>query len=118
MRYKITFLALLLSGYIFGQSGIFENYIILDTGSGNAYYDLEATTANPDFQNVDLGTFTPGDTFILRGFQNKTDKCNTDDILNGSLYYRIYEISAAAPTFPIYLLPQLLIRMIILTVTA
>ena len=59
--------------------------------SGNQYYNLQATTGNgnPDFIDG-LGTFSSSNTLVLKGFENKTDKCSTDDILDGKLYYDIY----------------------------
>ncbi|MGG5487540.1 hypothetical protein ACQ0RB_11060, partial [Gaetbulibacter sp. PBL-D1] len=73
------------------QSGIYESYIIIEDGTPSGkYYDLQATTGNDDFNNFDLGIFSIGNDLILKGFQNKTDKCNTDDILNATLHYRIY----------------------------
>ena len=34
-----------------GSSGIYESYAILNLGSGNVFYDLNATTGNLDFNN-------------------------------------------------------------------
>ncbi|HQK39451.1 MAG TPA: hypothetical protein PLO52_04970, partial [Flavobacterium alvei] len=66
------------------QSGIYESYAILNSnGGGNVYYDLQATTGNPDFNGANLGIFNSSSTLILNGAQNKTFKCNTDDITNG-----------------------------------
>ncbi|MCD2259644.1 beta strand repeat-containing protein, partial [Psychroserpens luteolus] len=91
--------------FIFGniasnaQSGIYESYAILDTGSGNTYYDLQATTANIDFDGANLGTFTPTSTFILNGAQNKVYKCGVHNIFNGWFNYRVYLASATPPVF-------------------
>ncbi|SHF89184.1 Por secretion system C-terminal sorting domain-containing protein [Flavobacterium fluvii] len=82
------------------QSGIYESYAILNSnGGGNVYYDLQATTGNPDFNGLNLGTFNSSNTLILNGAQNKVYKCNTDDITNGKLYYRIYKTTDTAPIF-------------------
>jgi hypothetical protein len=63
------------------SSGIFESYAILSLNSGaNQYYDMQATTGNPDFQVADLGSFIVGsNTLVVEGGQNKTYKnggCN------------------------------------------
>ena len=72
------------------QSGIYESYAILNTnGGGNVNYDLQASTGNQDFNGLNLGTFNSSNTLVLNGAQNKVYKCNTDDIINGKLYYRI-----------------------------
>ncbi|MBT8260993.1 MAG: hypothetical protein KJN82_06740, partial [Bacteroidia bacterium] len=85
---------------VYGQnSGIYESYLILDTGSGNTFYDLQATTGNPDFIGADLGTYQSGDVFFLRGAQIKTYKCVLDNILNGQIFYRIHNQSDPAPAF-------------------
>ncbi|NNL80820.1 MAG: HYR domain-containing protein, partial [Flavobacteriaceae bacterium] len=84
------------------QSGIYENYLIVDSGSGTTYYDLLPPTpapGNEDFHGWDFGTFAPTQTFTLQGFQNKTYKCDTDDVLDGSLYYRVYLSTDPAPAF-------------------
>ncbi|MDU8887241.1 hypothetical protein RXV94_13800, partial [Yeosuana sp. MJ-SS3] len=86
--------------YAQNESGIYESYAILNSnGGGNIYFDLQAATANTDFDGANLGTFTPSGTLILNGAQNKTYKCGADNILNGWLYYRIYEQSSVPPGF-------------------
>lgn len=72
-------------------SGIYESYIIMKLNSGtNSFYDALATTANPDFNGANLGSFNGTQTLILAGGQNKTYKCDGCDITNGRVYYRIY----------------------------
>lgn len=87
----------------FGQSGIYEAYTILNiNGGGSIYYDMnpQTTTGNPDFNGASLGTFTMGvNTLVLAGGQNKVYKCNTDDITNGSLWYRIYKVGNTPGSF-------------------
>ncbi|HRF40982.1 MAG TPA: hypothetical protein PK198_19460, partial [Saprospiraceae bacterium] len=81
------------------QSGIFESYIILDAGSGNTYYDLQATTGNPDFTGS-LGSFVQcAGTLTLNGAQNKTIKCPGDDITNGAIWYRVYPTGSPSGAF-------------------
>ncbi|WP_299116734.1 hypothetical protein, partial [uncultured Winogradskyella sp.] len=81
----------------YAQSDIYESYAILDiNGNGNTYFDLNATTANTDFDGANLGTFNPGNSLILNGAQNQTYKCSTHNIMNGYIDYRVY-LSAATP---------------------
>ena len=80
------------------DTGIFESYVILNSGS-TTYYDAQATTANPDFQNANLGTFTAGSTFFLQGGEIKTWKNNGGDVTGGFMYYRIYLVYDTAPSF-------------------
>ena len=85
---------------IHGQSGITESYAIVSTnGAADTYYDLNASTANTDFEGANLGTFFSGNTLVLNGAQNKVYKCNTDDITACNFYYRIYKTTDPAPAF-------------------
>ncbi|MBF2709916.1 HYR-like domain-containing protein, partial [Flavobacterium soyangense] len=83
------------------QSDIYESYAILNiNGGGNTFYDLQASTANPNFQGANLGAFYSGNTLLLNGAQNKTYKCATDQITNPTnFYYRIYKTTDAPPVF-------------------
>ncbi|WP_191861095.1 lamin tail domain-containing protein, partial [Hanstruepera ponticola] len=77
------------------NSGIFESYVIVNS----AYYDLMANTANTDFDANNLGNLTCTDVLVLNGAQNKTFKCDTGDITNSKLFYRVYESSSSPSAF-------------------
>jgi hypothetical protein len=86
--------------FLNAQSGINESFAILSlNGGANAYYDLNASTANPDFEGASLGTFSSSNALTLNGAQNKVYKCNTDDITANNFYYRIYKTTDPAPGF-------------------
>ena len=96
----ITLICVILSPLTaYAQSGIFQSYVIVDSGLGNEFFDLNFDTVNSDFDTFDFGSFNSTDTLILNGAENKTYKCNADNILNGWLNYRIYLTSASAPVF-------------------
>ncbi|WP_299126369.1 hypothetical protein, partial [uncultured Winogradskyella sp.] len=97
--YLIIFATLFSVQKTSAQSGIFESYAILDSGSGNVYYDLQATTGNIDFDSANLGNFECDGSLVLNGAQNKIYKCDTDNILNGFLNYRIYLTTDTPPAF-------------------
>ncbi|MBK7440361.1 MAG: hypothetical protein IPI65_02190 [Bacteroidetes bacterium] len=61
-------------------------------GAGNAFYDMQAITGNPDLQGANLGTFTigAGNSLVIAGGENKTFKCSPCDITNGNLWYRVW----------------------------
>ncbi|MBU3713878.1 MAG: T9SS type A sorting domain-containing protein [Ferruginibacter sp.] len=80
-------------------AGIYQSYAILDLGSGNTYYDLDASTSNTDFNNANLGTFNANQQLTLKGGQNKTYKCGSYDVLNGNINYRIYQNGAIPGAF-------------------
>lgn len=84
----------------FAQSGIYESYAILSiNGGANAYYDMQATTGNPDFQGANLGSFNASNSLTLKGGENKTFKCSPCDITNGSLWYRVYPTGSPSGSF-------------------
>ncbi|AWA29764.1 hypothetical protein HYN48_06555 [Flavobacterium magnum] len=100
-RIKLLLAVLLLcvANFVTAQSnGIYESYAILSiNGGANAYYDMNAATANPDFQGANLGTFTLGtNSLVVKGGQNKTFKCSGGDITNGHLRWRVWLTSAGA----------------------
>ncbi|MFZ4058194.1 MAG: autotransporter-associated beta strand repeat-containing protein, partial [Ferruginibacter sp.] len=78
---------------VWGQSANFNNtFIVLSlNGGGNAFYDLNATTGNPDFNTASLGTFAAGSSnLILKGAEHNVTKCGSSDLTSTRLYYRIY----------------------------
>jgi trimeric autotransporter adhesin len=82
-------------------SGIFESYAIVSiNASANAYYDLQPTTGNPDFDGANLGSFIKGiNTLVFRGGQNKTYKNGGCNILNSSIWYRVFPTGFPAGAF-------------------
>ncbi|MBU3714067.1 MAG: T9SS type A sorting domain-containing protein [Ferruginibacter sp.] len=81
-----------------GFGDIFQSYLIVNRGTGNEFFDLKASTSNPDFSGS-LGTFNLSQTLKLNGAQNKTFKCNSLDITGGSLLYRVYPSSQTPGSF-------------------
>jgi len=76
-------------------TSIFESYAILSlSGGANAFYDLNAVTANPDFQGANLGSFNASNSLVVKGGQNKTVKCNGGNVTNGHTYWRVWKTSA------------------------
>lgn len=85
-------------------TGIYQTYIILNNGT-NQYYDAQATTANPDFNGTNLGTFTIGSSYLLQGGEVKTWKDNGDDVRSVTMFYRLYKTGDTAPAFSTINLP-------------
>ena len=86
-------LLVLMNSASWGQSAGFNNtFIVLSlNGGANAYYDLNATTANTDFNGASLGTFAAGSSsLILKGAEHNVYKCGGADLTSTRLYYRIY----------------------------
>lgn len=72
----------------FGAAGMFDQFLIVSTGT-STYYDIDAVTGNPDFQGSALGTFLNTDTLQLGG-QGKSYKNNFTDVTGMLLSYRLY----------------------------
>ena len=89
--YSLFFILFAFVSYSAQATGIFESYAVLKINGGvNTYYDLQATTGNPDFNGLDLGTFTNGQTLVFVGGEHKTWKNNGGDVTGGRIHYRVY----------------------------
>jgi len=79
-----------MSSAAFGAAGIFDSYLFTSTNgtSPAVFYDIGATTGNPDFDNANLGTFDVGDTLQIGG-QQKSYKNNGTDVTAHTLFYKI-----------------------------
>ncbi|OYU78961.1 MAG: hypothetical protein CFE23_16230, partial [Flavobacterium sp. BFFFF1] len=86
-----------------GQSAGFNStFIVLDINNGgNAYFDLQAATGNPDFQGANLGNFCEGsgNGIILKGAEHNVYKCGSCDLTNTRLYYSIYPTGSPSGSF-------------------
>ncbi|WP_426490122.1 T9SS type A sorting domain-containing protein [Hymenobacter sp. 102] len=100
-RILITALVLvLLAVPAWAGSGFYKNFVVLNSGSGNVYYDTDLTnTSNPDFGGS-LGSFdrTTGQ-LLLNGAEANTFENSGDDIQATRLYYRLYRQGTAAAGF-------------------
>ena len=73
------------------SAGFNSTYIILQLNGGSVnYYDLNATTSNPDFQSAYLGNYGPNNSLILKGAEHNVWKCYGCDLTSTRLNYRIY----------------------------
>lgn len=89
--YSLFLILFAFVSYSAQATGIFESYAVLNiNGGGNTYYDLQASTTNPDFNGLDLGTFTNGQTLVFVGGENKTWKNGGGDVTGGRIHYRVY----------------------------
>lgn len=77
----------------FAAAGIYDSYANVN----GQYYDLGATTGNPDYQNAFLGTFDPTTGQIRLGGQQKSFQNNSSDVFGSFLQYRIY-LTLAGPS--------------------
>ncbi len=82
----------------FSQSaGFNQTYIIIN----NTYYDLNAATANPDFNGANLGSFCQGATtgLTFKGAEHNNYKCGGCDITSTRVFYNIHLTSNAVGAF-------------------
>ena len=56
------------------DTGIFGSYVVINTGSGDTFYDLGSTTTNADFSSLNGSVFGPGTQFQLDGGELNTFK--------------------------------------------
>ena len=102
MRTAITAAAsLLFSITAFAQT--FQNpatfAVINSNGGGNQYYDLQATTGNPDFNNYQLGNFVTANTLVFAGGENNISKCTGEDVTANDIWYNVHPVCQAAGSF-------------------
>ncbi len=106
MKKLLQFTLFSVSFFLFGSasaqsSGIFESFAILSiNGGANSYYDMQATTTNPDLQGANLGSFAFGvNTLVVKGGQNKTFKNGGCNINGSSINYRVYPTATPAGSY-------------------
>lgn len=94
--------ALLLVRSALAAAGIWQSHIVLNA----TYYDVNATTGNPDFPNQNLGTFMSGSSpLMLSGGEVKTFKNNGTDVQSTRLNYRVYPTGSPSGGFTSVNLP-------------
>ena len=73
------------------SAGFNSTFIILQLNGGSVnYYDLNATTSNPDFQSAYLGNYGPNNSILFKGAEHNVYKCHGCDLTSTRLNYRIY----------------------------
>jgi Secretion system C-terminal sorting domain/Putative metal-binding motif len=72
-------------------AGFNSTFAVLSiNGGANTFYDLQAATANTDFNGANLGNFTTSNSLILKGAEHNVFKCGGCDLTSTRLYYRVY----------------------------
>ncbi|WP_198659421.1 MopE-related protein, partial [Winogradskyella aurantiaca] len=79
------------------NSGLFESYVVVN----GQFFDLGASTGNPDFDGADLGSFSCNAGLEIDGGENKIFKCSygNGDVINGKTMYRLYKQGENPPGF-------------------
>lgn len=96
---RVLFLLLMLQIYVYPEGGYISSYAVLNTGSGNTYYDLSAATGNPDFHNNNLGSYLSSATLLLKGAEVNVWENDGHNIAWSRVYYSIYPASGSATTW-------------------
>lgn len=91
----------LVGGLTYAQTAGFNStFVVLSNNGGpNTYYDLQASTANPDFQGANLGSFTSANSLVLKGAEHNVYRCGGCDLTSTRLYYRIYPTGTTPGSF-------------------
>ncbi|OWY23844.1 hypothetical protein C7N43_30555, partial [Sphingobacteriales bacterium UPWRP_1] len=98
--FGVVLIALLPAFLLKAQVGFNPSYAVLAiNGGANTYYDLNATTINPDFQGANLGSFVSGNSIVIRGAENNVYKCGSCDIWQTKIHYRVYRQGTTPPAF-------------------
>ena len=106
--YFTSFLFLFIIQYdsLYSQSAGFNStYIILQLNAATNYYDLQATSSNPDFQSSTLGAFGPNNTLSLKGAEHNVWKCGGCDLTSTRLNYRIYLTNSPSGSYSTISIP-------------
>jgi len=88
----------------FAQSADFNSaYVILNNnGTANKYYKLKNNTAdltNPNFNGLDLGSFSAASTLLLQGAEHNVYKCGGCDLTATKINYRVYKTGTTPGSF-------------------
>ncbi len=99
-----NFFALIMTfigGMLYSQTAGFNTtYAVLSVNGGaNTYYDLQATTGNPDFNGTNLGSFNSTNSLTLKGAEHNVYKCGGCDLTSTRLYYRVYMTGSTPGAF-------------------
>jgi hypothetical protein len=99
-KWKWLTLLLISSSALFGGSGIYQTYAIINKGSGNEYYaggiNSQGATA---FNGLNLGSFCPTATLILNGGEVLTFKNSGSNVTGANIFYRIYPTGSPSGSF-------------------
>ena len=88
---------LLTSSTAMADWGIYQSYIIVDDGAGNAYYAGGINSDNATaFNGLSLGTFAQGASLTLNGGELKTWKNGNSNVCGGMIFYRVYASESAS----------------------
>lgn len=101
-NFLIPVLFSMISNFASAQtSGIYESYAILSiNGGSDIYFDMQASTGNPDLNGNNLGSFIYGlNSLVVKGGENKTFKNSGCNINSGAILFRIYLTGSPSGSF-------------------
>ena len=107
LKHLTAIVAMIATGNSYAASGIFESYGIIKINASTAYYDMQASTGNTDFQGATFGTFdtTVGNTLTLVGGELKTYKNGGSDVTGAFFDYRVFKVGDTPGSFIEFSLP-------------
>lgn len=83
-------------------AGLYKEFVVVDRGSGDEYYDTYGVDQTTDFGGLDLGAFCPtGTPLLLSGGEANSFQQGNDDVQSTTLFYTTFE-DGNRPTFPLF----------------
>jgi len=83
-------------------AGLYKDFVVVDRGSGDEYYDTYGVDQTTDFGGLELGAFCPtGTPLLLSGGEANSYQNGNDDVQSTTLFYTTFE-AGNRPTFPLF----------------
>ncbi len=107
LKQLIVAVAIFAAGNATAASFIFESYGIIKINASTSYYDMQATSGNPDLQGASFGNLNPsvGNTLTLVGGEIKTFKDGGSDVTGAFFDYRVFKVGDTPGSFIEFGLP-------------
>jgi hypothetical protein len=99
---SVPFVALMTSVSMNPGAGLYKEFVVIDRGSGDEYYDTYGVDQTTDFGGLELGAFCPtGTPLLLSGGEANSFQNGNDDVQSTTLFYTTFE-DGNRPTFPLF----------------
>ena len=73
-------------------AGFFKDFVVIDRGTGDEYYDTGGVDNTFDFQGLDLGPYCPNGTpLLISGGEANTFQNGPDDVGSTRMFFTTYE---------------------------
>ena len=91
LRFTVFALAATLATPAHAGAGLFKQFVVIDQGSGDEYYDTFGVSETTDFQGIDFGEFCPtGTPLQISGGEANSFQNGFDDIYGSNMYVTVF----------------------------